>query len=362
MSNNTNKPIFLHGLWRTGSTYFWNKFKQSSTDLRCFFEPFHHSLHKSHEELCLDFQKASSRFDLKFVRNNYYAEYEAGANGVEGYDWHFTTDDYHITPPSPSKPIGRYIAGLCQQARDNQQRPLLQFNRGILRGDWLDKEFDASSIYIIRSPQDSLNSYNRLNGTRKLNYYMSCYLGIIGRNSKLPLFKEMAEYLNVGYYESGTFGCHLKHYAKALNRLPEQKRVEMFSFFWTLGICEATKYADGVLDTSLALERDQCAVALQFEYTIEHATGEKLDLSDLNIRSYSDGALETSATAKQIIANAVSLLNPDFDKLEQWDLSKQTQAQLYHNCGIATQHEVYDFSQRQPLEQAKKADLFKEVS
>ena len=342
MMPEATKPIFLHGLWRTGTTYFWQKFKQSDDQLRCFFEPFHHSLQKSLKALSNDYETASSRFDLNFVRNNYYAEYEVGANGVEGYDWRFATDDYHITEARPHKAIGRYIGGLCALAQNNQQRPLMQFNRSILRAEWLHKAFNASSLYIVRAPMDSYNSYNRLKRGQRLNYYMSCFTGIVGRNARLALFRPMAQYLKVDFVENSSFWCHLKHYAKAFGRLPEQKRIDLFAFFWTLGLMEATLYADNVLDTSLALEREPGEVTDLFEKDILAATGMDLDLSDLNVRSYhlSDTPFETSERGRQIIAAAVNLINPDWDKFEQWELSEQTRRLIYQNCNMALRQAV----------------------
>ena len=37
------KPIFIHSLFRTGSTYIWNKFRQNDK-YYCFYEPFHPAL------------------------------------------------------------------------------------------------------------------------------------------------------------------------------------------------------------------------------------------------------------------------------------------------------------------------------
>jgi hypothetical protein len=42
-SENSKNPIFIHSLFRTGSTYIWNKFRQNPKYV-CYYEPFHHVL------------------------------------------------------------------------------------------------------------------------------------------------------------------------------------------------------------------------------------------------------------------------------------------------------------------------------
>ena len=331
-----NKPIFLHGLWRTGTTYFWHKFKHSNAQLRCFFEPFHHSLYKNHQDLCLDYDRASHRFDLKFVHDNYYDEYEAGKNGVNGYDWRFATDNYHINSIEARLPITRYINSLCQLAQVNQQRPILQFNRAILRANWLNKRFNATSLYILRSPQDSLQSYQRLSKGRSLNYYMSCYLGIIGCNSSNPLFSSLAAYLGVKYKKSQTFSGHLKYYAKAFNQLSNQQRTDLFLFFWTLGLLEATKYALEIIDTSLVTQQSQLQSGWYFQHILKNTTGIHLDLTDLNVKVTNTVFPKPSSHLKAIITQAINRLNPNLEILNRWKLSNQTLEQLYEITDITT--------------------------
>lgn len=44
-SDATRSAVFLHGMWRSGSTFLWSRFRESS-DAYCFYEPLHHSLSK----------------------------------------------------------------------------------------------------------------------------------------------------------------------------------------------------------------------------------------------------------------------------------------------------------------------------
>ena len=42
------KVIFIHGMFRSSSTYFWNKFR---TMAHCYYEPFHPDLARLTEDL-----------------------------------------------------------------------------------------------------------------------------------------------------------------------------------------------------------------------------------------------------------------------------------------------------------------------
>jgi hypothetical protein len=44
------RPIFIHAIWRTGSTYIWKKFREQGR-YRSYFEPLHELLLRSQEEI-----------------------------------------------------------------------------------------------------------------------------------------------------------------------------------------------------------------------------------------------------------------------------------------------------------------------
>jgi hypothetical protein len=169
---------------------------------------------------------------------------------------------------------------------------------------------------------------------------MSAYLGIVGRNSNNILFHAMAKHLNVKYQHNLTYSGHLKHYAKAFNRLTTQQRLDLFLFFWALGLCEATKYAKEVLDTSLVTQQSQQQCAWHFQHILKNTTGVNLDLTDLNVQANTQDPLEPSPRAKRIISMAINQLNPKLEMLERWSLSKQTLVQLYEISGIITRQVI----------------------
>ena len=75
---NTQRPVFIHSQFRTGSTWLWNKFRQDARNC-CYYEPFHQDLVKleprrpylwSHDQ---ETTRALRHPDLD---KNYLAEYE----------------------------------------------------------------------------------------------------------------------------------------------------------------------------------------------------------------------------------------------------------------------------------------------
>ena len=330
--NPTSPPIHIHALWRTGSTYTWNAFKMASDHLRCYFEPFHHSLIKSRNELIRDFEIASDKFDLAFMKDNYYRNYGTTKNGVPQYQWQFSVDDYVLMPEDEHPAILSYLQRLTELANDNNQRPVMQFNRAPFRAKWLKKHFQSTDIYITRNPIDMMKSYQKLSSNR-LNYYMSCYLGIIQRYSNHPLFQEMAEYLNLKRLEADSFMHHLRsHSAPTFNALPEGKANEILVFFWTLSLLNATQYAEFTLDMELADQENSPNIAAQFQDNIRSITSINVDFSDLHPQKYSDfRVIPISSEAATIIQRAVQLIDPDWRQFENMPLAGNTRKQVEHS-------------------------------
>ncbi len=88
--------VFLHGFWRSSSTYFWNKFKYLN-DTVAFYEPFHEILDINLE----DFPSNSSKDCESNHPNvsNYWKEYKRLVNKPSDFfnlnNESFVIDDYY---------------------------------------------------------------------------------------------------------------------------------------------------------------------------------------------------------------------------------------------------------------------------
>lgn len=331
---NKDNPIFVQSLWRTGSTYIWRKFRENKS-LLSYAKPFHHSLSKSSVMLQKDFSHASQRFGFEKVKKSYYEEYDAGRNGVPLYNWKFAVEDYILQKEMQSQALEKYLSRLIKKAHDKQKRPMLQFNRGVMRGERLNQKFSATSLYLIRSPIEMLESYNRL-ASPNVPYYMTCYMGILGANKDNIVFEEMSNYMNTPYKKAKSFKEHFLFYNRLANALTDTQKRDVVSFFWSLGLINATSYASDTLDMALSNKETNENKIEIFQSIVKSTTGEKIDFSDLSTKPPQEKILETSTHVKKIINEAIQNLKlPEqtLNRINDFSISKNTRDQLDHVLG-----------------------------
>ena len=108
-------PIFIHSLFRTGSTYVWNKFRQNK----------HYYCYST----------ATARVRHPRITKNHLAEYEKllqpNHRGIPFFKKSFSFDDYCNNDPNPD--LKRYIDYLISGAAAEGKTPVLQFNRTAFR-------------------------------------------------------------------------------------------------------------------------------------------------------------------------------------------------------------------------------------
>jgi len=325
-SNNqqSDNPIFVQSLWRTSSTYVLSKFRELE-ELRCYTKPFHHDLEKSPIQLERAFINAAKRHGFQFIDKSYYDEFEAKENGVPEYNWRFSTQDYVLGSGDRHDAMESYLSRLIVKARKQQKRTMMQFNRGVLRGAWLQERFGATSLYVSRSPVKMLESYRRL-AQKRQQYYMACYLGILGQNNTHPLLAEMADYVGTPNRQANTYREYFMFYNRLANALSDDKMRDVVGFFWTLGILNATKYAATTLDMELQSQEGEEPSEI-FHEEVKTTTGLSIDFSDLNCVG-EDSILTISREAQKITRNAVDNLAPEEERLEQFPLAQKTVCQI----------------------------------
>lgn len=328
-------PVFLQALWRTGSTYLWGKFR-SREEFRGYFEPLHESLYcKTREKLVADYQRASQKFGHSSISHNYYDEFNIRATGgVEHFERRFTLERYALAPDENDPELERYIQSLIDDSAERGQAAVMQFNRGVLRAEWMKERFGGTHLYLNRNPADMLNSY-RQNG-----YYLPTYLAIIGQNAHNPIFAEAAERYGVTPYDvqaafkgrdlteqqvkSKSFQSTLRHFMREARSLDEQDERDIVAFFWTLGLAQSTRYADMIIDTDMMIEPG----GKSMPEILKDITDIEFDFSDLKVTTTNKDSLEVSDAMKDIIRRAADVMHPNWSRLKDFPLSKNTAVQL----------------------------------
>lgn len=147
ISPNPNAPIFLIGRFRSGTTMFWNFFRQFP-DFTCYCEPFHEILLHY-----LDHPAPVSDTTHRGVKD-YYAEYRTLdiAKIKELWKPWFANSRFWLRGEEFAPDMEQYLRYLIANA---PKRPVFKIVRGDFRGDWIRNRFpDATIIHMVRNPRD----------------------------------------------------------------------------------------------------------------------------------------------------------------------------------------------------------------
>jgi len=288
-------PIFIHALFRTGSTYVWNKFRTDGS-YYCYCEPFHEYLLEYHpEEAEADFRDVPKTLSHPLLNRQYFYEFPVRATrGVPYFKKDFSYDDYVLREDQKRPKLRRYIRNLLRTA---PSRPVLQFCRSVLRGRWLKYNFESLNIYVVRRARAQWESYLSF---RPRPYYNVVTLLIAGKNSSSPLIRPLHGTIHIPKCDEDRTRVEISRYARLAKNYSIREHYFIFYYLWLLSLLEMTQVCDLIIDidrVSLSVEaRKRVEKALR-TYSID------LDLRDCRIKRYRSWTLpgdEMSAVEKDV--------------------------------------------------------------
>lgn len=151
-------PVFLHSLFRSGSTYLFDKFRRTN-QFYCYQEPCNEAL------IDLDRQPDGflkrPDFDSHTLRHPaltepYFFEFHCVRDRLQGlFRKSFSFDEYFTGPRLPDAQR-KYFDALIDAA---PRRPLLQLCRSAGRVEALRNEFEGTHIHLWREPRGQWWSY-----------------------------------------------------------------------------------------------------------------------------------------------------------------------------------------------------------
>lgn len=139
-------PIFLVGWFRSGTTMFWNMFRESG-QYTCYYEPLH-----EHLRLYVDqghYVVDPTHDGVK----DYWREYQDIPRAKFRSKWQpwFGRQRWVLDDAAVADDLKDYLDLLISHA---DRRPVLKFVRAGLRGEWLRANYpDARIIHIVRNPR-----------------------------------------------------------------------------------------------------------------------------------------------------------------------------------------------------------------
>jgi SAM-dependent methyltransferase len=273
------RPIFIHAIWRTGSTYIWKKFREQSR-YRSYFEPLNELLLKPQREIeSLQPSSITVRNRHPHIDRFYYAEFPfMTRGGVEFFEKHLPYERYCLHESGADEPLKRYVNHLISLAQENGQVPVLQFNRSLLRVGWLNRNFAPLNILLLRQPMDIWQSYLSFDGL----YFPTVVSLILGQNHYKHPLREITEFQAVPFYVNDSFENEFEYYYQFTQRSLEAL-YPLFYSFYTLTCAYAARYADCIIDMNEVSANAQVRDALtQRLYDL----GIEISLSDCKLPRY----------------------------------------------------------------------------
>jgi hypothetical protein len=183
-----NLPIFLHGMWRSGTTYVWSQFRRAPGAV-CFYEPLHDALSRlSHGRLARNGGYNVEALGHDPLSAPYFAEFAPliGIRGVRGYRTRFALERLVMRPDDRHPALERYVRGLVDHASASGRTAVLGFNRTCLMVDWMARRFRALNVYVARGPEGICSSYLQ-QMDRGNPWFVAHWLWVLEHNTREPL-------------------------------------------------------------------------------------------------------------------------------------------------------------------------------
>lgn len=221
------RPIFIHGLFRCGSTYFFDKFR-SDGRYQCYYEPFHHvigDLDAKKIDIWNHSGKTSKRMNHPLLDRPHFYEYlecfELGR--IKHFDKKLSYDRFYLSSDSSFSLEKNYIDNLIHSS-PSKKIPVLQFNRSSFRLNFFVDNYPACHhIYLLRSPRNQFKSYV---ASGQIFLVINLILASrISRNVANPLFY-------IEFFEDDNIQKEIAHYSFLSFKIKLRDHYKIFLYLW----------------------------------------------------------------------------------------------------------------------------------
>lgn len=242
-----NDPIFLHGLFRCGSTYFFDKFR-SDQNIHCYYEPFHHVINQLRPDsidIWAHSGKTSHRMKHPILIKPHFHEY-LGAfeeNQVKFFDKSLSYDRFYLSDHDTFDLEKNYIDHLIDCCPDGKT-VLLQFNRSTFRLPYFTSVYPNSKhIFLLKNPRSQFLSYV-LSG----QIFLTINLIVASRLSEQGLSLPVV----VDVFESENIQKEISYYTYKSIRISIIQHYKIFLYLWCWSYYFALTSNCIVIDTDRA--------------------------------------------------------------------------------------------------------------
>lgn len=256
-SDPTNMPealqqgVFLHGGWRCGSTYVWNRLRQCA-GTRCFYEPFHEALsrctpRKVRRDTTLTW---NSRHPV--LEQPYWYEYlpllrTAGPRGVRRHREGFAVVEYFPGERSVHEQAA-YLRQLQRLAQRDGKLPVFGFSRSLARAGALKEALGGYHVLIRRDPRQQWLSCRSYRVDGGMVYFELCHFLILALAPPQSPAGWYARFLGLPRPPAGRFREQFRFMQKALAPWTDELSYRAFLGVRLLSHAAAASAADLTID------------------------------------------------------------------------------------------------------------------
>lgn len=248
----TQKPIFIHSMFRTGSTYLWSKFRKNDR-YYCYYEPLHHVLtqvtpENIDEMLTRDFEAVHHPVLESYYLQEYIPLLKENQIGVPFFKKEFSYDQFCNNNENPQ--LIEYIDSLIKYPIG--KIPVLKFNRTAFRAKWF-KQFykNALNLYLIRSPRDQWQSYIELHKRTAYHDFFLMDLLAVNANYNHPDFAPLSKIVPLFPFNNSNPEKEFLFYKHLLPNYSEEERYFIFYYIWFDALLKNIINSDFIVDINL---------------------------------------------------------------------------------------------------------------
>jgi hypothetical protein len=275
--------IFLHSMFRAGSTYMFNKFRLNK-DFYTYYEPLHHDLERLKKE-SLDIwkydKKATKVMNHPSLDKPHFYEFKTAFNNSSDnlpfYDTSFAYLEFFKV--SKDIELKKYIDNMIYTAPENK-KTLFQFNRTSGRIEWFKKNYPNSvNIFLLRNPRDQFESYIQRGEIGK-NIFIAINLYII--LTKKEIFSKLLSSNFLDFTFSDNVPKDLMACMKLTKKVDIKDHYKIFYYIWLTSYIHATEYADLIIDMDKMNKDNEYKINIENNELISNNSG--INFEDYKIK------------------------------------------------------------------------------
>ena len=352
----SSDPIFVHSLWRAGSTYMFQAFRRSPAGYWAYQEPVHEAAHsaRNNPDILTSYtSEALSQLRHPHLDQPYFYELQQVHKAWCGViEKGFIYDDYF---GASIKHLCNYFRALISAAKG---RPVIQECRTASRIGAIKEIVGGTHLYLWRNPWDQWWSL-------KVNEYFNAACQIIlNANVVPPVILRLRGVVGYTEFHDDSIDEEFRHFQQ--RPLSADDSYLVFYTLWCLGLLEGQSHADLVINidhlSNFGVYRQDVANYLQSLGILE------VDLSDCHIpqgyydqsnqdffkrvEAQSHGLLLTSGYAEDTVYGLKKLRDEYAPTLRTLDVTNDALARdLQRVRGIVLRRETSEAEQLQNLYQ-----------